>query len=141
MKNKCEHQLEIEITESTLASLNDSTLNIIKSVKKLGVHIAIDDFGTGYSNLFNLQNFEPEVIKIDKSFIDNVPFSEKNNKLVNAILDLAKNLNMNVVAEGIENSEQKCFLEKHGCKIIQGYYYSKPLDFKSAIDFYNINLE
>lgn len=127
------HYIELEITESTFTSLNSSILKRIQKLKEIGITIAIDDFGTGYSNLVNLQDFEPEVIKIDKSFIDNIPFSDKSNHLVLAILDMAKNLNMKVVAEGIESVEQKNFLEQNGCNIIQGYYYSKPLEFENAV--------
>jgi len=127
--------IEFEITESTLASLNNSTIKRILKLKELGITISIDDFGTGYSNLVNLQNFEPEVLKIDKSFIDKIPNSDKSNKLVLAIIDMAKNLNMKVVAEGIESDEQKRFLEENGCIFIQGYYYSKPLEFENAVAF------
>ena len=127
--------IELEITESTLASLNNSTIKRILKLKELGITISIDDFGTGYSNLVNLQNFEPEVLKIDKSFIDKIPDSDKSNKLVLAIINMAKNLNMKVVAEGIESDEQKKFLEENGCIFIQGYYYSKPLEFKNAVAF------
>ncbi len=135
LKNKCENQIELEITESTLATLSMPAIMLMKKLKEVGVTIAIDDFGTGYSNLYNLQCFEPEIIKIDKTFIDHVPESKKNSKLIHAILDLAKDLNMKVVAEGIECIEQKRFLEENGCSIIQGYYYSKPLEFNSALEF------
>jgi EAL domain-containing protein (putative c-di-GMP-specific phosphodiesterase class I) len=104
-------------------------------LKQLGVGFSIDDFGTGYSNLGYLQSFEAEILKIDKRFIDGTPLDEKNSKLVKAILQMARSFNMTVVAEGVEYREQRDFLSDNGCDQIQGYFYSKPLQAKDALEF------
>jgi len=127
--------LELEITEGVLMKLNPLVSAKFGALKKLGVGFSIDDFGTGYSNLGYLQNFEADVLKIDKRFIDGIPLDVKNSKLVGAILQMARAFDMTVVAEGVEYREQRDFLLEHGCDQIQGYFYSKPLPPEEALAF------
>ncbi len=118
--------LELEITESVLAENVDSIIEFLNAVKKLGIKIALDDFGTGYSSLKYLQSFAIDRIKIDKSFVDGVPHDPHNKSIVKAIIALAHNLNIKVIAEGVETIEQLQYLVKENCDEMQGYYFSKP---------------
>jgi len=127
--------LEIEITESMVPVMTDQIVASFRRLKQAGVTTAIDDFGTGYSNLVSLQNFEPDVLKIDKSFVDGVPGNPKSCKLVKAVLDIAKELEVRVVAEGVETQAQADFLLENGCTIMQGYLFSKPLAAAAASEF------
>lgn len=127
--------IEIEITESMVPVMTDRIVESFRLLKQAGITTAIDDFGTGYSNLVSLQNFEPDVLKIDKSFVDGVPDNPKSCKLVKAVLDIAKELEVQVVAEGVETQAQADFLLAHGCAVMQGYLYSKPLPAESALVF------
>lgn len=127
--------LELEITEGILMELDEPTRMQFERLKRLGVGFSIDDFGTGYSNLGYLQDFEAEILKIDKRFIDGVPANGKNGKLVLAILRMAKSFDMTVVVEGVEYREQRDFLAGHGCDQIQGFYYSRPLSAAAALAY------
>ncbi len=129
------HYLELEITEGILMVLDPAITQHFRRLRTLGVTFSIDDFGTGYSNLGYLQNFEAEVLKVDKRFIDGIPGDAKNSKLVRAILQMAQSFDMKVVAEGVEYAEQKQFLAEIGCDQIQGYYYSKPLLLEAALEY------
>ena len=133
--NKLGGSLEIEITEGILLNTTKETEEDFAMIKELGVSFAIDDFGTGYSNLSYLQRFNAEVIKIDKSFVDGIPASEKSAHLVNAMLLMAQAFNTKVVAEGVENEQQMLFLRDAGCDLIQGYYYSRPLESGPALEW------
>jgi EAL domain-containing protein (putative c-di-GMP-specific phosphodiesterase class I) len=97
-------------------------------LKDLGVKIAIDDFGTGYSSLGYLKNFPIDALKIDKSFIQDLEKDDDDAAITNTIISLAQNLNLNVIAEGVETKEQVEFLLSKDCSIMQGYYFSKPID-------------
>lgn len=120
--------LEFEITEDTLMNIESSVYSTIQSLKELGIRIAVDDFGTGYASLASIQKFKPNKIKIDKLFIDNINNEDKvDNGIICATLHLAKSLEMNVVAEGVEQFEQLKFLKKNNCDIIQGYLFSQPV--------------
>jgi len=126
-------QLELEITESALlASIEDSSRKL-HELDALGVRLALDDFGTGYSSLTYLRLFPVETLKIDKSFIDNIP--ERETVLVQSIIHFAQSLNMNVVAEGVERKEQWDFLNECGCDLVQGYFLSRPVPEESAVEF------
>jgi EAL domain-containing protein (putative c-di-GMP-specific phosphodiesterase class I) len=127
--------LEIEITESMVPNMADHIVASFRQLKKVGITTAIDDFGTGYSNLVSLQSFEPDVLKIDKSFVDGIPGNPKSCKLVRAVLDIAKGLDMRVVAEGVETREQADFLLENGCLVMQGYLFSKPLNADMALAY------
>jgi EAL domain-containing protein (putative c-di-GMP-specific phosphodiesterase class I) len=113
----------------------DRIVASFRQLKKAGITTAIDDFGTGYSNLVSLQSFEPDVLKIDKSFVDGIPGNPKSCKLARAVLDIAKGLDMRVVAEGVETREQADFLPENGCHVMQGYLFSKPLNADLALAY------
>ena len=119
--------LELEITERTAMGNIEYTIKSLKELHELGVKIAIDDFGTGYSSLSYLKEFAIDILKIDKSFIDNFIDNADNRAIVNTIITIGHNLNLKVVAEGVETKQQAKKLKELGCDIIQGYYYSKPL--------------
>ena len=119
--------LELEITESQIMKEPESTVNILNKIKSLGVTISIDDFGTGYSSLSYLKRLPIDRLKIDKSFIQDIPESEDDTAIVQAIIVLAQSLKLEIIAEGVETVEQKDFLVQSGCEYIQGYFYSKPL--------------
>lgn len=119
--------LHIELTENQIIKNTDITIEKMKQLKGLGVKIAIDDFGTGYSSLGYLKNFPIDALKIDKSFIQDIVKDDDNAAITNTIINLAQNLNLNLVAEGVETKEQLDFLVSKDCYIMQGFYFSKPL--------------
>lgn len=119
--------LEIEITESVLIRDVDETLQILEKFKKLGLSLSIDDFGTGYSSLSYLKRFPLDVLKIDRSFVNDIAIDSDGRAVVASIIGLAHNLNLKVIAEGVETPEQIRFLKERGCDELQGYYFSKPL--------------
>jgi diguanylate cyclase (GGDEF)-like protein/PAS domain S-box-containing protein len=121
--------LELEITESIMQNIERSTL-ILNQLKEIGVHLSIDDFGTGYSSLSYLKHLPIDKIKIDKSFIDDIIYHSNHGAMVKTIIDMGDNLNFTVIAEGIEKQEQVNFLIQNGCKIGQGYFFSRPLAVK-----------
>jgi EAL domain-containing protein (putative c-di-GMP-specific phosphodiesterase class I) len=101
----------------------------------MGIRLAVDDFGTGYSSLGYLRRFPIDRLKIDRTFIDEVPASQHDSTITKAIVSLAHNLNLNVIAEGVETHAQLAFLAENDCDEIQGYLLSKPLDGKALKDF------
>jgi diguanylate cyclase (GGDEF)-like protein/PAS domain S-box-containing protein len=119
--------LELEITESLILSNADLMLSKLKELKAMGVRLAIDDFGTGYSSFSYLRHFRVHKLKIDRSFVRDVCLDSDDAAITGAIISVAKSLNLKVIAEGVENKEQICFLREHNCDEIQGYYFSKPL--------------
>ena len=119
--------LEIELTESTLMKHSESNLRTLDELHRIGVSISIDDFGTGYSSLSYLKRFKINNIKIDKSFVENLPDNANDGAIVKAIIAMAQSLGIDVIVEGIENSRQKTFMLTHGCRLAQGYYYSEPV--------------
>ncbi|MGN0026140.1 MAG: putative bifunctional diguanylate cyclase/phosphodiesterase, partial [Clostridium sp.] len=121
--------IELEITESIIMKSADKNIKTLEKIKRLGVTLALDDFGTGYSSLSYLRTLPIDVLKIDKSFIDGILIEEKSEYIINSIIELSHYLNLLVVAEGVETKEQLVYLEKSGCDIIQGYYFSKPIEF------------
>lgn len=127
--NSCQldpKHLELELTESMLMSGADENIKKLKSLKEIGVSLAIDDFGTGYSSLSYLKSFPIDTLKIDRSFIANISKDPKDRAIVAAIIAMAEKLQLNVVAEGVEDLEQTSFLEDNQCNIFQGFYFSKP---------------
>ena len=109
-------------------------IDTILKLKKLGITIALDDFGTGYSSLNYLRRLPIDVLKIDKSFIDGIGLDKKSDNIAKSIVELSHNLNLKVVAEGVENKEQFNYLNHINCDIIQGYYFSKPTEFDEIKD-------
>jgi diguanylate cyclase (GGDEF)-like protein/PAS domain S-box-containing protein len=128
--------LELEITESTAMQQTDVTLRTLKKLKQLGVSIAIDDFGTGYSSLSYLRRFPVDKVKIDRSFVAEVPDNRDQGAIVAAIIALAHALQIRVVAEGVETEAQRGFLKACGCDFVQGYLVGKPADADTAAKEY-----
>ncbi len=120
-------QLELEITESGLMENQDKATAILNDLRALGVRLAIDDFGTGYSSLAYLKHFPLDVLKIDKSFIDDIPFHQDDMEIAATIVAMGHILGFKVLAEGVETPEQLAFLKEKGCDMYQGYIISKPL--------------
>ncbi|WKY44960.1 EAL domain-containing protein [Eubacteriaceae bacterium ES2] len=128
LKNNIDPRLiEVEVTESIAMNINVDVSKRLIEMKNFGMSVAIDDFGTGYSSLSRLHELPIDVLKIDKKFVDDIFGSEKNQAVINSIIDLAKNLDLKIVAEGAEIKEQVDFLKAKQCDYIQGYYYYKPL--------------
>lgn len=125
--NSDPHLLEFELTESILMQNEKETTDLLKGLHDIGLRLSIDDFGTGYSSLSYLQRFPINALKIDKSFITEVPENQGNAAIVRSIITLGHSLELNVIAEGVETEEQLKFLRAQGCDEIQGYLFSKPL--------------
>jgi EAL domain-containing protein (putative c-di-GMP-specific phosphodiesterase class I) len=121
------HCLKLEITESAVMENANATARILTELRNLGVQLSIDDFGTGYSSLSYLHQFPIDTLKIDRSFVMRIGKSGENSEIVQTIITLAKNLEMEVIAEGVETVEQIEQLRKLGCRYGQGFYFSKPL--------------
>ena len=118
--------LTLEITEGLMLSNPDETVVILQELKDLGVRIAIDDFGTGYSSLAYLRRFPIDTLKIDRSFLQEIPGDADSAALTAAVIALGHSLHLNVVAEGVETDEQRNFLIDHHCQNLQGYWFSRP---------------
>lgn len=119
--------LELEVTEGQVMSNPKQSIKKLSRLSGLGIEIAIDDFGTGYSSLSYLKKLPLHKLKIDQSFIRDIPKDEDDMAITKAIIALGKSLNLKLIAEGVETTEQKDFVTENGCDFIQGYYYSKPL--------------
>jgi EAL domain-containing protein (putative c-di-GMP-specific phosphodiesterase class I) len=119
--------LELEITETAIMDNREHALSIMNNLHEQGIRLAIDDFGTGYSSLASLKYFPLDVLKIDKTFIDDIPSLQDDMVIASTIIALAHHLGFNVLAEGVETEDQLTFLREHGCDSYQGYLYSKPL--------------
>ncbi|HWI12905.1 MAG TPA: EAL domain-containing protein, partial [Burkholderiales bacterium] len=119
--------LELELTESSLMSNTDDAVKTLRELKSLGVRLAIDDFGTGYSSLAYLQLFPIDALKIDRSFVSDITSDRDDAAIIRAVIGMAHNLGLRVVAEGVENEAQLSFLVANGCDEMQGFYYSPPL--------------
>jgi len=124
--------LELELTESLLLTNADVVFSVLQELNEMGVKLAIDDFGTGYSSLSYLKQFRVDKLKIDRSFIRDIGTDPDDAAITAAIISMAKSLNLEVIAEGVETEEQMSFLGLHHCDQIQGYYLSKPLCTKDA---------
>ncbi|MDF2177126.1 EAL domain-containing protein [Aliiglaciecola sp. CAU 1673] len=119
--------LECEITEGTLMQNPDRALQMMQRLRDMGIHLALDDFGTGYSSLAYLKRFPLNTLKIDKAFIDDIATSAVDRHMTSAIITIAHNLGLKVVAEGVEEEQQLSILRRYECEMLQGYLYSKPL--------------
>jgi EAL domain-containing protein (putative c-di-GMP-specific phosphodiesterase class I) len=120
--------LEIELTETAIMRDFDTTSGILDALSAMGVRIAVDDFGTGYSNLSYLKRFPVNTLKLDRSFIHDLPDSADCSTIVSSVIRMAHGLHLQVVAEGVETLQQLKFLQAHNCAEAQGYYFSKPID-------------
>lgn len=120
------HRLDLEITESDVFNENTRSLEILSQLRELGVQISIDDFGTGYSSLSRLSYFPFDKIKIDRSFVINIPDQKDDLDIVRLIISMGKSLHMRIVAEGVETDAQLQSLRKLGCDLVQGYLIGKP---------------
>lgn len=127
--------LTLEITESQIMKNPEESIQKLKAINALGIEIAIDDFGTGYSSLAYLKRLPVNKLKIDKAFVEGLPHDEEDIAISKAIIALAQILNLKLVAEGVETKEQQEFMLANGCSVIQGYYYSKPIDSQSMQNF------
>jgi EAL domain-containing protein (putative c-di-GMP-specific phosphodiesterase class I) len=125
-------RLVLELTEGLLLRRDERVLAEMQALTDMGIRIAIDDFGTGYSSLSYLREFPISILKIDKSFIDELGHSPQQYALVEGITHLADTLGMKVIAEGVENTTQKDLLISMGCPLGQGYLFSRPLDSEAA---------
>jgi EAL domain-containing protein (putative c-di-GMP-specific phosphodiesterase class I) len=119
--------LELELTEGVLMANAKSSAALLRELKTMGVNLAVDDFGTGYSSLSYLRQFPLDVLKIDRSFVNQITSGLDDSPIVRAIISMGKSLNLLVVAEGIETQEQKAFLQNGRCAEGQGYLFSRPL--------------
>ncbi len=127
--------LELELTESTVMQNPEKTIKILNAFKAMGIHLAIDDFGTGYSSLAYIKQFPIDSLKVDQSFIEDIPSDENDVAITKAIIAMAQSLKLKVVAEGVENAGQLSFLRDHICDQMQGYYCSKPLSEHDFVNF------
>ena len=127
--NELDHKsFRLEVTESAYTENADQVIRVVEGLRSKGYEVEMDDFGTGYSSLNMLSAMPVDVLKMDRAFIRNIDHDEKDIQLVALILDIAKNLKIPVVAEGVETKEQMNLLRNLGCPLVQGYYFSRPLD-------------
>jgi EAL domain-containing protein (putative c-di-GMP-specific phosphodiesterase class I) len=119
--------LELEITESMMMSNPTKMMDVLVKIKNMGVRLAIDDFGTGYSSLAQLKHFPIDTLKIDRSFIRNVPENAEDKAITRAIIAMGETLGLTVVAEGVETIEQLNYLKDQSCDEMQGFYFSRPV--------------
>jgi len=141
--------LRLELTESVTMRDEDRTTRILSELRKLGVRLCIDDFGTGYSSLSYLRRFSPDILKIDRSFVSDMLNNSESQEIVKTVLSLGNNLGMNVIAEGVETSEQVRKLQLLGCEFAQGYFFSRPIEaaavekvlLASEANFYTLSQE
>jgi predicted signal transduction protein with EAL and GGDEF domain len=120
-------QLELEVTESAIMHNAARAVQVLTAIKALGVRLAIDDFGTGYSSLAHLKRFPIDTLKVDRSFIRDVPNDAEDGAIAEAIIAMGKTLSLTVVAEGVETPQQQAFLSERLCDEMQGYFFSTPL--------------
>lgn len=127
-RTKCDPDwIEFEIIESFIIDDIVEAINVLEKIHTLGINISLDDFGTGYSSLSYLKKLPISKLKIDKSFIDDIPFDENDKIITKTIINLANDMNIAVLAEGVETIEQEKFLIENGCSLAQGYLYDEPL--------------
>ncbi|MBK7000074.1 MAG: EAL domain-containing protein [Rhodoferax sp.] len=121
------HQLDLEITESILMQYSDKTFSLLQRLRDHGIGIVIDDFGTGYSSMAQLKNMPVTKLKIDKSFVDDITTSHSDLAITATIASLARNLRIQIIAEGVESNQQVLLLRQSGCHAFQGYHFAQPL--------------
>jgi EAL domain-containing protein (putative c-di-GMP-specific phosphodiesterase class I) len=131
--------LELEITESVVMSHGDGAGLVLEKLKSIGVQIAIDDFGTGYSSLAYLKRFPIDTLKVDRSFIRNIPSDSGDKTITRAIIAMAHSLKLKVVAEGVETADQLKFLRAQRCDAVQGHFLYRPLPEAEVADVLELN--
>ena len=129
------NQLELELTESILIDDLELTLEVLTRLRAMGVCMAIDDFGTGYSSLNYLKQFPVDTLKIDQSFIRNLPMNSDDAQITRTIISMAHNLGLGVIAEGVETEEQLKFLQQTQCEEVQGFFFNKPLTASRLVEY------
>ncbi|MCH8872166.1 EAL domain-containing protein [candidate division KSB1 bacterium] len=132
-KNLC-----LEITENEVMQNIETTVEILQALKKMGVFLSLDDFGTGYSSLSYLKRFPIDVLKIDRTFVNGIPSDRDDTAISTAIVVLAHSMELQVIAEGVEKSEQIAFLQSLQCDEIQGFYFSRPLNAETVTDLLKV---
>ena len=132
--------LALEITESLMFQEPDKAIARLHQLKRLGIQIAIDDFGVGYSSLSYLKDLPIQTLKIDKSFLDDLLTIQKNQVILQSIIELGHRLTLNIIAEGIENQEQLTVLRQMNCDYGQGYFFSRPLEFSDITQYFHHQL-
>lgn len=133
-------EIELELTESSIMENPERSIESFRFLSSLGIKVSIDDFGTGYSSLSYLKQIDADVLKIDRSFVEDIEFNEDDRAICKAIINMAHSLGLEVIAEGVENTAQRDWLSSAGCTVIQGYLYSKPIsasDFVSFVQNFN----
>ncbi|SHJ34842.1 PAS domain S-box-containing protein/diguanylate cyclase (GGDEF) domain-containing protein [Malonomonas rubra DSM 5091] len=131
--------LELELTESAVMQHEESALVLMQQLKALGLHLAIDDFGTGYSSLSYLKRFPFDKLKIDRSFIKDLPLDTEDGAITQAIIGVGRSLKHKVIAEGVETLEQQNYLRDEGCDQMQGFYFSRPLPPEELVELLEQN--
>ncbi|MDH5511988.1 MAG: EAL domain-containing protein [Gammaproteobacteria bacterium] len=129
--------LDLELTEGLVMQQADTAINTLRELVAMDIRISIDDFGTGYSSLSYLKRFPINVLKIDQSFVRDIPRDEDDAAIASTIITMAHSLGLKVVAEGVETIQQLDFLRGHQCDAMQGYYFSKPLAPEQFEEFLN----
>ena len=126
--------LQLEVTESMVMRNVSRAIKVLDAIQSRGIRLAIDDFGTGYSSMSLMKQFPIDTIKIDRSFIRDLPIDSEDQAIAQAIISMGKALGMTVIAEGVETVEQETFLRNHACDEMQGFLFSKPLPAKQMAD-------
>jgi diguanylate cyclase (GGDEF)-like protein len=126
--------LELEITEGMITQNVERAINLLTEIKSRGVRLAMDDFGTGYSSMALVKQFPVDALKIDRSFVRNLPNDTNDKAIADAIIGLGKALKLTIIAEGVETTEQEAFLRDHACDEMQGYLFSRPVSAESIPD-------
>ena len=130
------HQLELEITESAVMANMEKAIAAMEGLREIGVRLVINDFGTGFSSLFYLKRFPVQALKIDRSFVKEILHSAEDAAIASAIISLGKSLNLEIIAEGVEEPAQAGYLAKAGCECAQGFHFSRPV---GAAEFFSKN--
>lgn len=136
-------RLELEVTETSFMTNLTDAVGKLHRLHRAGISIAVDDFGTGYSSLTYLKKMPVQHLKIDKQFVQDLLVNEEDTRIANTIIDLGRSLNLTVVAEGVETPEQEYYLSQRGCKVAQGYLFSKPLlpkDFETFVQTFHAQI-
>jgi EAL domain-containing protein (putative c-di-GMP-specific phosphodiesterase class I) len=120
-------RLKLELTESALMEHSEAAIEVLGRLRQLGLGLAIDDFGTGYSSLSYLKRFPVDTLKIDRSFVHDIPGDQTGREIASAIVAMARKLGIEAIAEGIETEDQRRFLLENGCRCGQGYRFGRPV--------------